>query len=246
MSNNPSVFSFHGGMHLDGHKEESLCRPLQTASLPAEFIIRVSQHIGESNAPIVKPGDVVKRGQLLAESSEVVSAPIHAPTSGTITAIEERPIAHPSARNAPCIILRADGKDETFEADPGLSDPQTLDKTALLALIRSAGIVGLGGAAFPTAAKLSTADQHQINTLIINGAECEPYITCDDILMQTHAREVIRGVQWLQNILQPRQTLIGIEDNKPAAIKAMQKAVLDTQVRFHRDQINSHAVSFGR
>jgi len=225
MSTNPSVFRFHGGLHLDGHKTESLTRPLQHASLPSELIIRVSQHIGEPNIAAVKVGDYVSRGQLLAESSELVSAPVHAPTSGTISAIEERPVAHPSGKSALCFILIPDGKDTRYEYDQGWCNTHDLQPSDLLRLIRAAGIVGLGGATFPTEAKLTRANQQKINTLIINGAECEPYITCDDILMQTHAAEVIRGVQLLQTILQPQQTLIGIEDNKPLAIKAMQQAL---------------------
>lgn len=197
MSNNPSVFRFHGGLHLDDHKAESLTRPLQTASLPAELIIRISQHIGEPNIAAVKVGDQVARGQLLAESSELVSAPVHAPTSGIIRAIEERPIAHPSGNSAPCFILIPDGKDTQYVYDQGWCNTHDLQPSDLLRLIRSAGIVGLGGATFPTEAKLSRARLQPIKTLIINGAECEPYITCDDILMQTHATDVLRGVQLL-------------------------------------------------
>ena len=173
MSTNPSVFRFHGGLHLDGHKTESLTRPLQHASLPSELIIRVSQHIGEPNIAAVKVGDYVSRGQLLAESSELVSAPVHAPTSGTISAIEERPVAHPSGKSALCFILIPDGKDTRYEYDQGWCNTHDLQPSALLRLIRAAGIVGLGGATFPTEAKLTRANQQKINTLIINGAECE-------------------------------------------------------------------------
>lgn len=228
MTTKPPVYHFHGGLRLEDHKAESLTQPLQTASLADELVLRVSQHIGEPNSPVVKPGTEVKRGQLLAETSESVSAPVHAPTSGLITAIEQRPIAHPSGQMAECLILIPDGKDDIYQYDHGWCNTHDLQKSDLLRLIRAAGIVGLGGAAFPTAAKLETADKYDIHTLIINGAECEPYISCDDILMQTQAKDILRGVALLQAILQPRQTLIGIEDNKPKAIKAMQQALTES------------------
>lgn len=222
-----SVHKFHGGLHLDEHKKESLGQALQVATLPDEIVLRVSQHIGEPNAPIIKIGDTVKRGQLLAESTEFVSAPVHAPTSGVIKAIEDRFIAHASGQKAECIILIPDGKDEAIDYQDTPCNREETQKFELLQLIRSAGIVGLGGAVFPTAAKLSTADKYGIKTLIINGAECEPYITCDDVLMQTSSAIIIKGIRYLQTILQPEKTIIGIEDNKPEAIKAMQLALTD-------------------
>ncbi|MBT3205867.1 MAG: electron transport complex subunit RsxC [Gammaproteobacteria bacterium] len=225
-----SVYSFHGGLHLDDHKSESLTQPLQIASFADELILKVSQHIGEPNTPVVTIGDRVKRGQLLAESSALVSAPVHAPTSGTIKAIENRSIAHASGQKAECFIIVPDGKDEAIDVEIRSAESTALDKAALLDQIRSAGIVGLGGAVFPTAAKLTTANQHGIKTLIINGAECEPYITCDDLLMQNYASIIFKGISYLQAILQPEKTIIGIEDNKPAAIKAMQQALTESSL----------------
>ena len=236
MSANPSIFKFHGGLHLDGHKSESLAQPLQQASVPDKLILRMSQHIGEPNLPVVKVGDKVTRGQLLAESGEFVSAPVHAPASGTILAIENRAIAHPSGQQAECFIIKTDDRDESLDYDKRgsalkVENSHVKQKTDLLNKIRACGIVGLGGAVFPTAAKLATADQHDIKTLIINGAECEPYITCDDSLMQSNSAEIIRGIAILQIILQPQQTLIGIEDNKPASIKAMQTALAESSMQ---------------
>ncbi len=225
MSGNPGLFKFHGGLHLDEHKKESLGSEIQIASLPDEIILRVSQHIGEHNDPLVEVGESVKKGQLLAETRAPVSAPVHAPSSGVITAIEARPIAHASGQNDLCIIIKPDGKDEAISTHTAPVEP--LSNGDMLARIRKAGIVGLGGAVFPTAAKLETAYQHHIKTLVINGAECEPYITCDDMLMQVDATKVMRGVQLLQTMLQPQQTLIGIEDNKPTAIKSMRAALAD-------------------
>jgi len=221
MSSNPRLFRFHGGLHLQDHKAESLTHPPQQAGLAEELVIRVSQHIGEPNTPVVNIGDAVKRGQLLAESIEFVSAPVHSPASGVIKAIEPRPIAHPSGQKADCfVIVPWLGNENTQPKAEHSQDPQ-----ALLNSIRQAGIVGLGGAVFPSAAKLQTAIKQGIDTLIINGAECEPYITCDDSLMQHQPTDVMRGIAILQNILRPRQTLIGIEDNKPLAIKAMQQVL---------------------
>jgi Na+-translocating ferredoxin:NAD+ oxidoreductase subunit C len=229
----PGSFKFHGGLHLEDHKKESLGGDIQVASLPDEIILRVSQHIGEHNSPLVKVGQSVKKGQLLAETREFVSAPVHSPASGVITAIEDRPVAHPSGQTDLCIVIQPYGTDSNISSSKTVNSD--LSAQDILARIRQCGIVGLGGAVFPTAAKLETAIQHRIETLVINGAECEPYITCDDILMQHEASKVMRGIQILQNLLKPRQTLIGIEDNKPTAIKSMRKALAeldltDTQV----------------
>ena len=225
MQGKAGSFKFHGGLHLDEHKTESLGSGIQHASMPAEFILRVSQHIGEPNSPLVKVGQTVKKGQLVAETREFVSAPVHSPTSGVVTAIEQRPVAHPSGQTDLCIVIQPYGKDEHSDIRQAPNDGLSPEDT--LARIRRAGIVGLGGAVFPTAAKLETAIKHQINTLVINGAECEPYITCDDVLMQNEAPRVMRGIQILQNLLKPEQTLIGIEDNKPAAIKSMREALAE-------------------
>jgi electron transport complex protein RnfC len=214
---------FHGGLHLDDHKQESTQRPLQTASLPAQLVLRLKQHIGEPNDPLVRVGDRVLRGQKIADTPERVAAPIHAPTSGTVVAIEDRPVAHPSGKSDRCIVIEPDGRDEAVEFRP--VDTGQSDRDSLLRHIREAGIVGLGGAVFPTAAKAETAAAHPIRTLIINGAECEPWITCDDLLMRNRPEAIISGVRHLQRILEPEETLIGIEDNKPEAIAAMQQAL---------------------
>lgn len=214
------LYEFHGGMHTEDHKAESLVNSLQQATLPSKLILPLKQHIGDSNKALVKVGDRVLRGQLIASSSSSICAPVHASSSGIVSEIGAQPVPHPSGQSDLCIVIDVDGKDEGVKPNiEDLSVAQMIDK------IQQAGIVGLGGAVFPTAAKLSRANELGIKTLIINGAECEPYITCDDILMQTYAVEVVSGIGYLQGILRPEQTLIGIEDNKPAAIKAMQKAV---------------------
>lgn len=227
MHHKPGKYRFHGGLHLPDHKAESLQRPLQTATLADELVLPLRQHIGETNRPLVKVGDTVKRGQCLAQTREFVSAPIHAPTSGRISAIEPRPIAHPSGQPDFCIVLTPDGKHQAIDDALAEFTADAETPQSLLQLIRAGGIVGLGGAVFPSAAKLTKAQDYHIEHLIINGAECEPYISCDDILMQSAPQQILAGIAILQKIVTPAQTLIGIEDNKPKAIKAMQQALTD-------------------
>ena len=214
---------FHGGMRLDGHKSESLTQDLQQASLPPRLYLPLKQHIGDYNKPLVEVGDRVLKGHMIAANSSLICAAVHAPTSGTVAAIASYPVAHPSGQADTCIVIDVDGEDEAAAAAP--PDLQQLEPEKMIELICRAGIVGLGGAAFPTSPKLSRGRGQGIDTLIINGVECEPYITCDDMLMRHYAAEVIRGVGYLQRMLQPRTTLIGIEDNKPEATAAMSAAL---------------------
>lgn len=217
------LYPFHGGLRLDGHKSESLTGDLQQASLPPRLYLPLKQHIGEYNKPLIDVGDRVLKGEMIAASSSPICAAVHAPTSGRIAAIADFPVAHPSGQTDTCIVIDVDGEDEP--AEPSAPDLDKLDAAQMIDLICRAGIVGLGGAAFPSSPKLSRGRSHGIETLIINGVECEPYITCDDMLMRRHAAEVIRGTGYLQRMLKPRTTLIGIEDNKPEAIAAMQAAL---------------------
>lgn len=226
---------FNGGIHLDDHKSESLTRPVQQASLPEQLILPLKQHIGEPNKPLINVGDRVLRGQLIAGSSSPISAPIHAPTSGIVSALEPRLVPHVSGQSADCIVIDVDGKDESIEF---LSiDVNQMQAADMIDHIRRLGIVGLGGASFPTSPKLSRGNDLGIHTLIINGAECEPYITCDDSLMQTQSDEIVRGIGYLQRMLTPTKTLIGIEDNKPKAIAAMRQA-LQTQALSNTEVIS--------
>ena len=217
---------FHGGMKLQGHKSESTSHELRQASLPKQLLLPLKQHIGEYNKPLVEIGDRVLKGHLIAANSSLICAAVHAPTSGRISAIANLPVAHPSGQTDTCIVIDVDGEDEA--AAPVLPDLQQLDADRLIELICRAGIVGLGGAAFPTSPKLSRGKAHGIDTLIINGVECEPYITCDDMLMRHYPAEVVRGVGYLQRILQPRTTLIAIEDNKAEAVEALTAALTQT------------------
>jgi len=218
-----NLHRFHGGMVLEDHKAESLTRELQQASLPRQLFLPLRQHIGETNNPLVGPGDRVLRGQLIAASSSPISAPLHAPTSGTVREISAHPVPHPSGQSDNCIVIDVDDKDEAYPVDS--VSPDNLTASEMIQQIRQAGVVGLGGASFPTSAKLLRANVLGIDCLIINGVECEPYITCDDILMRTHANELVKGIDYLQRILKPYSTLIAIENNKPDAIDAINQAL---------------------
>ena len=219
------LWSFHGGLKLDGHKAMSMQTPIRTAALPAQLVLPLRQHIGEPAYPIVDVGDRVLAGQMIAQAEGFISAPLHASSSGTVTAIEQRPIAHPSGMPGLCIVIDTDGQDEWIELTPHQQNYKRLDPSALRNLIRDAGIVGLGGAGFPTFIKLNPGARKNIDILILNGAECEPYITCDAMLMHERPRKIIDGIIIMRHALQAKQCVIAIEDNKPDAIAAMQAAL---------------------
>jgi electron transport complex protein RnfC len=222
----PHLWHFHGGLRLEGHKDLSTREPILDMRIPRWIVLPVQQHIGEPAEALVKPGDHVKKGQLIARASGYVSAPVHASTSGVVVAVEARPVPHPSGLTAPCVVIETDGRDEWLaDRMPALPDYATLDAVTLRNRVREAGIVGLGGAAFPVSVKLNPPPGRRIDTLIINGAECEPYISCDDMLMREQARAVIEGIRIIHRIVQAEHCLIGIEDNKPEAIAAMREAL---------------------
>ncbi len=221
-----SLWHFHGGLKLDGKKAISTQRPLLKAKLPEQLILPVQQHIGDAGKPVVAVGDKVLKGQMIADNTSYISAPVHAPTSGTVTDIADYPTPHPSGIKALCIVIEPDGKDQWTELKP-ISHPTNLSPVELRQWVRKAGIVGLGGATFPTAVKLNTGPEASIETLIINGVECEPYITCDDTLMREYANELISGCELMQHITSARHCLIAIEDNKPEAIAILQKRITE-------------------
>ncbi len=223
------IWDFHGGVHPNEKKTQSLQRPIVTAALPPVLVLPLSQHIGAPAQPLVEVGDHVLKGQILAEANGFVSVPLHAPTSGTVSAIEARQIAHPSGLTAPCVVLEPDGEDQ-WVAHSGHSDWEQLDRSALLEIIRGAGIAGMGGAGFPTAVKLAGKPGVAVETLIINGTECEPYITADDSLMRERAVEIVAGTLILHHLVEPGETLIGIENNKPEALAAMRAACAGTEL----------------
>ena len=214
------IFSFHGGIHPAENKAQSLQLPLGRPNLPSELILPLGQHIGQSSRPLVKVGDKVLKGETIAINNGFLSSFLHAPTSGTITAIEERLIAHPSGLSDLCIILAPDGKETWTTLEP-LTDWKTVSKTDVLAYLSEMGIVGMGGAGFPTQVKLQGAHKNPLSHFIINAAECEPYITADDMLMREKTLELVLGIEMLQHLVEADQVVIGIEDNKPIAIDAL-------------------------
>ena len=216
------LFQFKGGVHPPEHKLESTVQPIATLPLSPRLVLPLRQHVGNIPKIRVEVGTRVLKGQLLAEAEGNISAAVHAPTSGTVTAIREELIPHPSGLPDVCIVLEPDGKDEWIALQP--TDWRTTDKVMLIDSLRRSGIVGLGGATFPSHIKLRADGTTGIDTLIINGAECEPYITCDDMLMRERAEEVVRGIEVAYHLLGAKQCLVGIEDNKPEAIAAMQAA----------------------
>ncbi|MDG4694748.1 electron transport complex subunit RsxC [Providencia sp. CRE-3FA-0001] len=217
-----NIWDFNGGIHPPEMKLQSSQTPMRIASVPNELIIPLQQHLGPEGELIVQVGEYVLKGQPLTKGLGR-TVPVHASTSGVITAIEPMVTAHPSGLKELCVRIQSDGNDTWCTLSPE-ADYTQLSQAELLQKIEQAGIAGLGGAGFPTASKLA-GGKEAIKTLIINAAECEPYITADDRLMQEHAQEVIEGCRVLQHLLNPDQVLIGIEDNKPEAIRALKHAL---------------------
>ena len=216
------IWDFNGGIHPPEMKTQSNGTPLRQLPLASRFVIPLKQHIGAEGELCVAVGERVLRGQPLTRGRGRM-LPVHAPTSGTVVAIAPHSTAHPSALAELSVIIDADGEDRWIERD-GWSDYRSRTRAELIERIHQYGVAGLGGAGFPTGNKLQGGGD-KIETLIINAAECEPYITADDRLMQDCAAQIVEGIRILAHILQPRQVLIGIEDNKPQAI-SMLRAVL--------------------
>ena len=221
------VFKFNGGIHPPQHKIESTLCPIGKLPLPEKLTLPLRQHVGNLPKIKVQVGDYVQKGQMLAEAEGTVSAAIHAPTSGIVSAIDEQIIPHPSGLPDLCISLIPDGKETWGELHP--TDWRNTDKKELVNKLRASGIVGLGGATFPTHIKLRSNGTSNVHTLIINAAECEPYITCDDMLMRERADDIINGIAIVQYILGAQKSIIGIEDNKEEAITAMTNACISAE-----------------
>ena len=214
-----------GGIHPPENKHQSLTLPIGELPIPEKLVVPLSQHIGAPASPCVAVGDSVLKGQKIATTTGPISVAVHAPTSGTISAIEERPIAHSSGMSAPCIEITKDGRDKWIK-HKGIEDFKHASPATLLQVIAEAGIAGMGGAGFPTAVKLNPGFQRPIDTLIINATECEPYITADDALIRERAVEIITGIRILSHLLNnPSQIILGIEDNKPEAIAELSRHI---------------------
>ncbi|HKM95415.1 MAG TPA: electron transport complex subunit RsxC [Buttiauxella sp.] len=219
------IWDFDGGIHPPEMKTQSNGTPLRQVPLPQKLVIPLKQHIGAEGELCVKAGDYVLRGQPLTRGRGRM-LPVHAPTSGTITAIAPHSTAHPSALAELSVIIEADGEDKWIDRD-GWHNYTSRNREELIERIHQFGVAGLGGAGFPTGNKLHGGGD-KIDTLIINAAECEPYITADDRLMQDCAAQIIEGVRILAHILKPQRVLIGIEDNKSQAISMLRAVLCDT------------------
>ena len=220
------IWDFNGGIHPPEMKTQSNGTPLRQVPLAQRFVMPLKQHIGAEGELCVAEGQHVLRGQALTRGWGRM-LPVHAPTSGTVVAIAPHSTAHPSALAELSVIIDADGEDRWIERE-GWQDYRSQSREALIERIHQFGVAGLGGAGFPTGNKLKGGGD-KIETLIINAAECEPYITADDRLMQDCAAQVVEGIRILAHILQPREVLIGIEDNKPQAISMLRAVLADAR-----------------
>ncbi len=217
------LFKFKGGVKPDPNKTLSVQAPIGIAPLPSILIVPLHQSIGGMPHPLVQAGDHVLKGQRIGNADKWVSSAVHAPTSGTVLAVEERIAAHPSGLPTLSVIIEPDGLDEWIERTP--VDYKTLAPERVREILRDSGVVGLGGAVFPSHAKLTAAKSVPMEDLVINGAECEPFMTCDDVLMRERAEGIVHGIDIFRSLLEPKRVLIGIEDNKPEAVAAMKAAV---------------------
>ena len=221
--NSGKIWDFKGGIHPPEMKSQSNQSPIQQSELAHDFYVPIKQHAGTAGNVLVKEGDYVLKGQPLTQGDGLRTLPVHAPTSGTVKFIGKHVAPHPSGLTEDMIHIQADGLDKWREQFP-LEEFFTQPVEQLIERIYQAGVAGLGGAVFPTAAKIQSAEK-KVKLLIINGAECEPYITCDDRLMRDYTDEMIEGIRILRYILRPEKVVIAVEDNKPEAIQAIQESL---------------------
>ncbi|OGT15572.1 MAG: electron transporter RnfC [Gallionellales bacterium RIFCSPHIGHO2_02_FULL_57_16] len=218
------LFPILGGIHPEYRKELTSEKAIVVMPMPAALYIPLQQHIGAPAEVLVAAGEMVKKGQMIARNQGTVSASQHAPTSGRIRTVSEVTAPHPSGLPQTTIILEPDGKDEWAELPEPIADPFAVDAHTINERVSQSGIVGMGGAAFPSAIKLNLGDQKKLDTLLLNGAECEPYLTCDDRVMREYPDEIIDGARIMAHALGTPRIVIGIEQNKPQAIESMTKA----------------------
>ncbi len=217
------LWRFPGGLRLPGSKDLSTGGAIAPLAAPARVYLPLRQHAGAAAKPVVQAGDRVVRGQLVAAPSAFVSAAVHASVSGRVVEISDHAIPHPAGIMEPCVVIEAE-PGRAGDATPSLGPvPAAGDMEALRERIRAAGIVGLGGAVFPSAAKLKPS--RPIDTLVVNGVECEPYITCDDALMRERPEAVIHGSLVLMGMVEAGRCVVAVEDNKPQAAARLREAL---------------------
>jgi electron transport complex protein RnfC len=211
------------GVHPDPRKRPAADLPIAVLPLPRHLHVPLQQHIGAPAKPLVSIGQRVLKGELIAHSQGNISAPLHAPTSGIVAAIFDFPAPHPSGLASTAITIDSDGEERWTDLDPP-ADPFALAPEEIAARVAAAGVVGMGGATFPAAVKLALGRRVKVATLIVNGGECEPYLSCDDRLMRERAAAVVDGMRIIRHAIGAREILCGIEDNKPEALAAMRAA----------------------
>jgi len=214
--------TFKGGIHLDGHKELTSNLPTVVALIPDRVYIPLSQHIGAPCVPLVVVGDEVKKGQKIGMAKGFVSAPIHASVSGKVVGIEV--MEHPGGSFVPCIIIENDRKEEWAESVQPAADPASLTPEELRTIILEAGIVGKGGATFPSHVKYAPVEGKPVETVILNGVECEPYLTTDHRLMLERSEKIVSGLGYIMRAVGCEHGIIAIEENKMDAVAVMEKA----------------------
>ena len=222
MKTEKSMFNFKGGIHPQYFKAVTSGSAIRTIPTPEHLFVPMQQHLGAAAKVLVKQGDEVKRNQLIGEQNGHISAPVHAPVAGKVSAIVSVPTA--AGRLSQAVIIEPNGSDDVFFYEP-FNEWQGATEKAMIERIKEAGVVGMGGAGFPTAVKLSPPPGKKIDTLIINGAECEPYLTADHRMMVENSHAIHTGIEIIRNILGARTVRIAIEDNKPDAIQEMELAL---------------------
>ncbi|MGM0379253.1 MAG: electron transport complex subunit RsxC [Bacillota bacterium] len=221
------ILTFKGGTHPPHGKKFSEKKPIEKAKIPKIVKIPLSQHIGAPTKPIVEKGDYVKVGQKIGKASAFVSAPVHSSVSGTVKSIEEINVAGGTGK---CIVIESDGEMTLSENVSSNGDISNLSKDDILEIIKEAGIVGMGGAGFPTHVKLSPPPEKEIDLVILNGAECEPYLTADHRLMLERAENIVYGLKAMMKALDVKKGYIGIENNKLDAIEVMKEACINENI----------------
>ncbi len=218
-------FWFPGGLRLPGHKAVSTAEPIRQTPVPDQLVIPLQQHAGDSCRPTVTPGQRIERGALLGRAEET-GAHVHAPTSGEVLAVEPLPFPHPSGLSVVSVRMQADGEDRWSDALPeAIPHWRHCAPERLQQRIQSSGLVGLGGAGFPTSTKLAAGHRHRIDTLIINGVECEPWISCDQALMLQRPADIVEGTGILARAVEARRLILALEDDKPACLQALRDAL---------------------
>ena len=212
--------TFPAGLVLDAHKQQACGSPIIELPLPTHVVLALDQGAGYSAEPVVAVGDAVAAGTLVARADHPYASAVHAPLAGIVVAIETREAAVQGGRSV-CIVIDGNGSDRIDDSVRPVADPAALSPEELVQRLRDAGIAGLGGAGFPTATKLASARNLGAHTLVLNGAECEPWICCDDALMRSAADDVVLGALILRRAAGAVRCVIAIEDDKPAAIAAV-------------------------